>query len=616
MNRSAKRSSSQWSEDSRWPRRLLHVRSMTSYPWQPGNKYGTHKEPKYNAISYTWGRFYVRNTEPEYASTPYLQVKGVPWNIPRMRPLHFTVDEFHRLVLNAASPPAEDGFESVEFVWLDVACIDQTKPHTDDYYKEVGRQARIFDGAREVIVWLTTFRRAEMKEWWSSLRNIERPVVGVEVGAHQSPDLDAWTEYVQTHLRRLRADPWFSSLWTLQEAFLSPRAILMYRDGTHRDLFAFQSDTHIRSGTLKDFIYRWHAILLKLRYIRVGYTYQGVQVDMRRVNALEADINNLGLLEAMRLDAQIFKALEIPTASKSRALRMGNPLALLKASHQRQCYEITDRVRGIMQVFDLRLGESSPKAVPGKKYSLPELEDQLGAELLRRFPISSQLMVQSRSCQPRKSWRVSSEMILTDEAHLFWRQKMDSDTSIDAEQKIVSRFGGARLTATNFENTVMVRFEGRYTTLETFYQVTKSVIGTTRTALRLNQGLHEEFRSAMTKPFDQITIADEFQWLHATRKNRNIGILFLARIQPPSKASGAKGQIWCDWGIGLVLCQESGRKSVYKRLGVIKWDVWEIKDLMKTRQMKLQATREVSNPLSYLQTCDGPGWTKMNGHLG
>ncbi|PON27621.1 hypothetical protein TGAM01_v203388 [Trichoderma gamsii] len=616
MRRPVKKDTSQLFENSRWPRRLLHVPSMTSYPWQPGNNYGTHKEPKYNAISYTWGRFYVRNTEPEYASTPYLQVKGVPWNIPRMRPSQFTADEFHQLVINAANPPAEDGFEPVVFVWLDVACIDQTKPHTEDYYKEVGRQARIFEGASEVIVWLTTFRRAEIKEWWSGLRNIERPVIGVEVGAHQSPDLDAWTEHVQTHLRRLRADPWFSSLWTLQEAFLSPRAILMYRDGTHRDLFAFQSATHVQSGTLKDFIYRWHAILLKLRNIRIGHTYQGVKVDMEKVNALEADINNLGLLEAMRLDAQIFKALELPTASKSRALRMGNPLALLKASHQRQCYEITDRVRGIMQVFDMQLGESSPNAIPGKKYSLSELEDQLGAQLLRRYPISSQLMVQSRSCQPRKAWRVSPEMSLTDEAHLFWRQKMDSDTSMDAEKKMITRSGGARLYATTFEDTVMVRFDGKYTTLETFYLVTQNVVGTTRTALRLNQGLHEEFRSAMTKPFDQITIADEFQWLHRSRKGRNIGILFLARIQPPSKSSRAKGQIWCDWGIGLVLCQEKGRNDVYERLGVIKWDVWEIKDLIKARKMKLQATRKVSDPLSYLQTCDGPGWTKINGHFG
>ncbi|EHK44801.1 hypothetical protein TRIATDRAFT_308362 [Trichoderma atroviride IMI 206040] len=387
----------------------------------------------------------------------------------------------------------------------------------------------------------------------------------------------------------------------------------MYRDGTHRDLFDFQSNTHVQSGTLKDIIYRWHGILLKLRNIRIGHAYQGVKVDMEKVNALEVDITNLGLLEAMRLDAQIFKALEIPVVSKSRALRMGNPLALLKASHQRQCYEITDRARGIMQVFDMQLGESSPNVAPGKKYSLSELEDQLGAQLLQRYPISSQFMVQSRLCQPLKSWRVSPEMSLTEEAHLFWREKMDSDTFMDAEVKMVNRFGGARLYATTFEDTVMVRFGGRYTTLETFYQVTQNVIGTARTALRLNQGLHEELQN---KPFDQIITADEFQRLHTTRKNRNIDILFLARIQPPSKNSGAKGQIWCDWGVGLVLCQESGRNDVYERLGMIKWDVWEIKDLMKTRNMKFQATREISDPLSYLQTCNGPGWTKISGHFG
>jgi len=37
-----------------WPQRLLHVPSMTSFEWEPGNRYGVHIVPLYNAFSYTW----------------------------------------------------------------------------------------------------------------------------------------------------------------------------------------------------------------------------------------------------------------------------------------------------------------------------------------------------------------------------------------------------------------------------------------------------------------------------------------------------------------------------------------------------------------------------------
>lgn len=39
-----------------WPRWLLHVPSMTSCEWKPGNVYGAVASLAYNALSSTWGR--------------------------------------------------------------------------------------------------------------------------------------------------------------------------------------------------------------------------------------------------------------------------------------------------------------------------------------------------------------------------------------------------------------------------------------------------------------------------------------------------------------------------------------------------------------------------------
>ncbi|RDW66847.1 hypothetical protein BP5796_09596 [Coleophoma crateriformis] len=49
-----------------WPQRLLRVDNMKSYEWQPGNIYGGEVAPKYNAISYTWGRYDIDSPFAEH----------------------------------------------------------------------------------------------------------------------------------------------------------------------------------------------------------------------------------------------------------------------------------------------------------------------------------------------------------------------------------------------------------------------------------------------------------------------------------------------------------------------------------------------------------------------
>jgi hypothetical protein len=44
-----------------WPRRLLYVLEMRSYERDGDNTYGGVREPAYNIISYTWGRWEAAN---------------------------------------------------------------------------------------------------------------------------------------------------------------------------------------------------------------------------------------------------------------------------------------------------------------------------------------------------------------------------------------------------------------------------------------------------------------------------------------------------------------------------------------------------------------------------
>lgn len=74
----------------------------------------------------------------------------------------------------------------VEFVWLDMACIDQN-PGSPDAAAEIGRQAKIFKGASHVYAWLNTLyfdtvtrllcHGSGLDEWLANMdRNMEESV--------------------------------------------------------------------------------------------------------------------------------------------------------------------------------------------------------------------------------------------------------------------------------------------------------------------------------------------------------------------------------------------------------------------------------------------------------
>jgi hypothetical protein len=103
-----------------WPQRLLHAPTMTSHTWQRGNFYNGHKEPKYHAISDTWGRWRLSDKQM-IDVRPAVQALGVDWDIPRIDPVHFTDAQLLNVIREACKIDSMS-LEPVEFVWLDLSC--------------------------------------------------------------------------------------------------------------------------------------------------------------------------------------------------------------------------------------------------------------------------------------------------------------------------------------------------------------------------------------------------------------------------------------------------------------------------------------------------------------
>ncbi|KAJ1323202.1 HET domain-containing protein [Microdochium nivale] len=395
-----------------WPRRLLHVPSMRSLSWEPGNLYGGVREPRYNAISYTWGRFTLRGTD-ESTDVSSLSVEGIPWATPRVDPTHFTVAEFQNVLELALDTPVFEfkdktemptmTWQHLEFVWVDVACIDQRG--NQDSQLEIGRQAEIFRNASFVYVWLT--RTTEEPLYDASLgvrylseeayRNIPSWFGSYAIHAAElEPGYDTeWLEDGLEELRNLCRDPWFTSLWTLQEAYLRRDACFMSREGA---IMPYQQRFDIDFEPGEADCLGWLFTIDELLF---------ATENCRNAVEVKASAKAYEKNAVYTPDTAILQFLE---ASGLSALSRNNPLELYTASTNRKPSRINDSIYGIMQIFEFRLGASAPHAASDVELTLTDLEDELGLELMRLCPPLSQSFRHDH--WPRETgqnWRISRQ---------------------------------------------------------------------------------------------------------------------------------------------------------------------------------------------------------------
>lgn len=355
-----------------WPLRLLHVPTMTSFARGPENYYGAYKEPRYNTLSYTWGRW-------KAAEGPSLEVKGISWAVPPVSGECFSVDDFERALMRISA--------DVEFVWVDVACIDQDNRAVK--MAEVGRQAQIFERAESAYIWLHTLDTEKLRclvhtitsatTRLSRERNDGNGSEGGDDEPNVTPDCltdQSWLDSVIDVLEALQNEPWFTSLWTLQEFYLRTGGILLSREaGTADSISNVEED----------------AIASDLTYC--------------------ADVITDAIYELCLLDdfpphtdkAKLDKIVKLVDTLGFGAQNWANSCVLYSATRFRRTRHPLDRVYGIMQVFDLQLGES---VEPEKSFTLEELEIQLAAALAKRSPVWSQLWVQEEVQPDRKSWAI------------------------------------------------------------------------------------------------------------------------------------------------------------------------------------------------------------------
>ncbi|KAF3912445.1 hypothetical protein ABW20_dc0102944 [Dactylellina cionopaga] len=183
----------------------------------------------YIAISYTWGRYIKRG---EWRS-----IKGVPWKVPDMEPGHGDVLDIIPILSKTPSN---------RYFWVDVLCINQQDQV--EKRQEIGKQGSIFKQAKGIIVWAWTIPSGHdlalamyhlgTGVLWSLRVPINNIMTGGEVASYKAWKRDRTKQHRESlaAARVLWADPWFSSLWTMQEMVLCPSGLLMAKNGEYCEI--------------------------------------------------------------------------------------------------------------------------------------------------------------------------------------------------------------------------------------------------------------------------------------------------------------------------------------------------------------------------------------------
>ena len=353
-----------------WPTRLLDPRTCTAYQRGASNSYDGDIEPRYVAVSYTWNRFAAPGKWQRS------QVKNVPWRIPVVRDYHFTPERLNEVLQEAVDRA------NVRFCWLDIFCIDQSLSPSQS--EEVHYQPSIFRCATETFVWLTR----TPSDILTALQDRWRKCVESE-----ADHLDQ----LASSLAAVLEDPWFSSLWTLQEA--EPNTRIIAREGVSvpssklshpGNTFdtGFSMSSRESSLTLRD-------LSLYSRFYAKEHSWSPWDfAQLATSERQNAPVLAIKLRRAGLLDTYLF-----------------NPNLLYQLAQFREVNKLQDRLHYIRRdVFNM-VQDASPMGHTARPVSPSQL-DSLHLDIILKAPVQSQLFL-ATSLQPQgPSWALAPDVFV------------------------------------------------------------------------------------------------------------------------------------------------------------------------------------------------------------
>ncbi|KAF2741216.1 hypothetical protein EJ04DRAFT_557952 [Polyplosphaeria fusca] len=482
---------------------------MTSLERRKGNRYGDTKEPDYGILTYTWGRW-------EQQDGPRVRITGTTWRIPAISTEHFSIESFENVI--------EQMGKDSQYVWIDVACIDQE----DEVVKmeEVNNQVAIFANAQRVYVWFSRLSTATLQNVFDDMFTCSAHLQRQDETALGKSVKMALND-VHRSLTVLLNDPWFSSLWTLQEGTLRGDALILSREGSllpHPDNLG---QNIFLGALLRAF---WHIRSASLWIFRHGATAH---------KPIALQIANL-IREA---------GYEHPPFARNPNIQYG-------AAHCRKTSRPLDRIFAIMSIYGIRM------VLPTETITLNDLEHEFAMKMNQLSPRLGQMFIHTEKPQNNETWKITQRSRVTAELAFWSNQHLDS-CSISA-------------------SSLGADFEGPSCTLEILLAVWKARMGPPPgdnnkyylCHVRLDDYIYDENphlpRVDIVPKVDAWEERDRFlQLAEALPSTFHTNEIIILKLGEQRTALISKA------GIGLVLlrakCTVQPESFVYRRLGLCQW---------------------------------------------
>jgi Heterokaryon incompatibility protein (HET) len=268
--------------------------------------------------------------------------------------------------------------EKDSYVWMDVFCIHQQD--TDEKAAEIKRQAAIFKGAKTAYIWLTTHTNASLQRCFRDIYySSEQMFQAIEKGDEICTSI---LQIFASALERLTDDEWFSSLWTLQEAFLRQDAQFLDRKGD--------------------------SITMRFNDDFVQMHLQWLTDIGKKVDDLLRELLSAGKMDYKRQKLDAHRVRLVLYQTGLAALGQKHAMSLYSTAWNRRTRRVVDRILGIMQVFGASF--DTPPADMDEQDALNSLEDQLALFLASKSVTMSQLFTFNCPQPLGKSWRISEHI--------------------------------------------------------------------------------------------------------------------------------------------------------------------------------------------------------------
>ncbi|KAL8670779.1 MAG: hypothetical protein Q9168_004701 [Polycauliona sp. 1 TL-2023] len=401
----------------------------------------------------------------------------------------------------------------------------------------------IFKHAETAFIWLTRHSTDQLAyavhNFVTSLEDVEHP---------ETLDFPL----ANLALESLLQDPWFSSLWTLQEAYL-----------------------------------RKDALLLSTQAECISMKYQP-KVDLRLLTVCCNELYPISIptirerLQIREL-TDVVRMKEMIQESGLGLLHSDSPFTLYTAARFRNTKFELDRIYGIMQIFGLQLGSAATGA-ESTSFTLRELEDQLGNALLQNWPIRSQFHIHTKPSPVGSAWRIS-------ESSAFPELVDEYDNDLDDWEHIE-----CRLSTQRHGDTTWGYFKGRVCKLAGL-----------ASAWRSSSKHHR--RKWTTSPLQMVALDASHTLREAPSSLHALNQLVIPRDETQHEVCSTLVQMFGDeivvlalgfskGGKGLILVrQEAEGLMVWHRIGICYWN-----------------TSETDDP--FILGHEGSGWWDLEGLFG